>query len=183
MLISPFNSKSCVVVIDSQQKLLNAVAGGDQILQRQKIVVQAMNLLGVDVLATEQSPDKLGPTVGELSELFSEKVKVIAKQAFSCFDSEEFKNRVFTREYKVMAVMGVEAHVCVQQTVFDLLANRMQPVVLYDTIASRKELDLQLAVECMRQAGALITSSEAFIFQQLKTAAHPRFREVAGLIK
>ena len=95
----------------------------------------------------------------------------------------KFRTALKSRSRKTLIVCGIEAHVCVQQTVLDLLAKDYEVIVAADALTSRNVDNHQLALESMRHAGAFITSSEAIIFMLLRDAKHPNFREISKLIK
>ncbi|UDQ96668.1 isochorismatase family protein [Lentisphaerota bacterium WC36G] len=181
-LISPFNEEIAVVLIDAQEKLMPAMVDSEDVIKHQKMVCTAAKILNLDIFITEQYPQGLGSTVKELAEVTAES-KFFEKVEFSCLDNEKFAESFLKNGYKTVVLMGVESHICVQQTALAMLENNINVVVLADAVASRKVENKNLALDLMRQCGAFITSSESFLFSILKGAKHPNFRDISKLIK
>ena len=181
-IIPPFNEDIAVVLIDAQERLMGAMASLDETLKNQKMVLEAMNIINIDTFVTEQYPQGLGHTVEQLSDVIKS-VKVFEKSEFNCLDNEKFAKVFLEKGYKTAVLMGVESHICVQQTALALLESNINVTVLADAVDSRTIANKQIALDLMRQCGALITSSEAFVFGILKGAKHPNFREISKLIK
>ncbi len=179
--IKPTNS--CLIVIDMQEKILRVMSRASKYIEKQELLLKAAAILKMDSIVTEQYPAGLGQTIDELKCLLPEKTPVIEKTAFSCFEESKFRTALKAKSHKTIIVCGIEAHVCVQQTVFDLLAAGYKVVVAADALNSRNIEDYQLALESMRQAGALISSSEAIVFMLIRDAKHPDFREISKLVK
>ena len=132
---------------------------------------------------TEQYPKGLGNTIDELKCLLAKNTPIIPKTSFSCCGESAFRTAIKAKSRKTLIVCGIEAHVCVQQTVLDLLAEGYEVIIPADAITSRNNENYQLALDSMRQAGAFVTSSEAVIFKLLGDAKHPDFRTISKLIK
>lgn len=179
----PEVSDSLVVLIDVQEKFVPAIPTVQNILPRQKLILKAASELKLSTIITEQYPKGLGNTVPELKELFQPEWPVFEKSSFSCFGSTEFRKELTKSPKKYMAVMGIETHVCLLQTVVDALNKGYKPIVLADTVASRNEYDRQIALDFMRQQGAMIITAEAFLFMLMKDSGHPAFRAVSKLLK
>ena len=181
-IIPPFNEDIAVILIDAQEKLMPAMADCHETLKSQKMVMEATKILNIDSFVTEQYPRGLGNTVETLKDVIQH-ATVFEKTEFSCLDNEKFAEIFLEKGYKTAVLMGVESHICVQQTALAMLENNINVIVLADTVDSRDVANKQLALDLMRQCGAFVTSSEAFIFGILKGAKHPNFREVSKLIK
>jgi nicotinamidase-related amidase len=182
ILIPEVNS-SCLIVVDMQEKLVKAMHLPERCIESHQLLLKAASLLNLDILVTEQYPKGLGHTIPELKELFSSKYPIIEKSAFSCFGEPEFKKALTAKKIKSLIITGIESHVCVQQTVLDALAEGYQVFVPADTLTSRNIDDYNLSLKLMRQAGAVVTSTESLIFMLTRTSKHAQFREISKLIK
>ena len=109
--------------------------------------------------------------------------KIIEKVTFSACDNDETWNYLAQQNRISVLVFGVETHVCVMQTVLDLLDNGMQPVVIADATGSRDSYDRRQAIRRMRRAGAVITTTEAILFELCRSSKDPVFKAISQLIK
>lgn len=173
----------CFLLIDMQEKLRKAMSDVSKCINNQKLLLKSAGILEIDSIVTEQYPKGLGNTIDELKYLLPEKTPIIEKTSFSCMGESKFRTALKAKSRKTLIVCGIEAHVCVQQTVLDLLAEGYEVVIPADALTSRNADNHQLALETMRQAGAFVTSSESIIFMLLRDAKHPCFREISKLIK
>ncbi|MFA7230066.1 MAG: isochorismatase family protein [Victivallaceae bacterium] len=174
---------SLLVIVDMQEKLIQAAHSPGECIIKQRLMLQAAILLGLDVIVTEQSPQKLGRTTQAVKDILIPEWPVIEKTSFSCFGEPEFKAAVSSKTRKSIIVTGLEAHVCIQQTVLDALAAGYQVFVLADGITSRYARDCDAAINLMRQAGAVISTAESILFMLMKSSEHPQFRKVSQLVK
>ncbi len=167
--------ESSIVVIDVQERLVNAVkySPADNVSK----LVHAARLLDIPVIVTEQYPKGLGMTVDEVKSELAQNSVLVEKTAFSAF--EDIKPYVKGRIY----IMGIEAHICVYQTVCDLIEHGYDVYVIKDCCASRNKFEFKTGMDLMRQVGAKITCLETVLFECLKTSKHEYFKEVQGLIK
>jgi len=181
----PTSESSVFLLIDMQEKLLAAMNPLDtgNILCRQKIILAAAKELNIPVIITEQYPKGLGKTVSELSTAFTDEWPVFDKTSFSCFGDVNFRTEMGKRPIKSLFLMGVETHVCIQQTAVDALSRGFQVFLIADAVNSRKRNDAELAIDFMRGIDVSVTTSEAIIFSLLKDATHPSFKKVASLLK
>ena len=182
-MLYPDTNTAALLLIDMQEKLVKAMSADTQYIVRQKIMLEAAAVIGLDTIITEQYPQGLGHTLPELSALFKPGWPVIEKKSFSCFGEPQFTGSLKSKARKSIAVMGIEAHVCVQQTVLDALNQGYQVFILEDTLSSRKPSDMQTGLNLLRDHGAVITTVESYLFMLMKTADHPGFRQIAKLIK
>lgn len=173
----------CFILIDMQEKLRKAMSNVSKCIESQELLLKAAAILEIDSIVMEQYPKGLGNTVDELKCLLPESTPIIEKTSFSCMEESKFRTVLKAKSRKTLVVCGAEAHVCVQQTVLDLLDAGYKVIIPADALTSRNIDNYQLALESMRQAGAFITSSEAIIFMLLRDAKHPNFREISKLIK
>lgn len=175
-------SKSVLVLVDVQEKLLAAMPDPAGVIARTETLLRGCRALGVPVIHTEQVPDKLGPTVPAIRALLDGR-PAISKSVFSCFRQPEFEDRLDASGRTQAILAGVESHVCVLQTALDLLAEDYAVCVVADAVASRKAGDLAIALRAMEQAGAVLAGVESVLFQLLGTAEDPAFREIHRLIR
>ena len=171
--------RSVLLLIDLQQRLMPAIRDGDRVAERAARLAEAAQLLDVPVLATEQYPAGLGPTIDALA---GYPRATLAKTAFSAAADPGFEGLLpaGTRE---VVIAGVETHVCVLQTALELLGSRHRVILAADASGSRDEADHQAAVDRARQHGVEVVTSEMVLFEWLRDARHPRFREVQKLLK
>jgi nicotinamidase-related amidase len=202
-----------LLLIDLQQRLMPVIHDRDTVVARAVRLAEAARLMDVPVIATEQNPAGLGPTVPPLS---AYPQKVLAKTAFSAAGAPGLAALLLAAgggpaspggtpgegatasaggtpvegatasaggSRRQIIVAGCEAHVCVLQTVLDLLADGHRVAVAADAVGSRDPADRSAALERARQHGAEIVTSEMVLFEWLRDSQHPRFREVQKLLK
>ncbi len=174
MRIKP--SESLLLVVDLQGRLLPAIHGGDTVLANAIWMVDVAQAIGIPVLATEQYPQGLGQTAPALRARLSEDV-IVEKIHFSAV-TEGALFRTPETGRRQWIVVGTESHVCVQQTVLDLLAAGREVFVVEDAVGSRRARDRELALQRMQQNGAEIVTREMVAFEWLEQANTPVFREV-----
>lgn len=172
------------MIIDVQEKLSPHIYRYNDILKKTLILIQGLQVLDIPILLNEQYPEGLGRTVPEImAVLDTTKSKTIEKVTFSACDNDESWNYLAQQNRISVLVFGVEAHVCVMQTVLDLLDNGMQPVVIADAIGSRSAYDRRQAIRRMRRAGAVITTTEAILFELCRSSKDPAFKAISQLVK
>lgn len=170
---------AALLLIDLQERLVPAISDGDLLVARAGRLAEAARLLDVPVLATEQYPQGLGPTVAPLA---GYPRQTLAKTTFSAADAPGFAGLLpaGTRE---VVIAGCEAHVCVLQTALGLLGSRYRVILAADAAGSRDPADKAAAVERARQHGTEVVTTEMVLFEWLRDASHPRFREVQKLLR
>jgi nicotinamidase-related amidase len=171
--------RSVLLLVDLQERLVPALHEGDVVVQRTRRCAEAARLLDVPVRATEQHPAGLGPTVGALRGLAD---GVLAKTSFSAAADPGWPG-LLPPGATQLVVAGCEAHVCVLQTVLGLLDSGLEVAVVADAVGSRFPADRAAALERAARAGAEVVTSEMVLFEWLRDAAHPRFREVQKLLR
>ncbi|MFH1335378.1 MAG: isochorismatase family protein [Candidatus Zixiibacteriota bacterium] len=171
-----------LVIVDIQTKLLNVMFEKERLLSSCSKLIQAARLLEIPMVMTEQYPEGMGPTDSAILELLPE-VKAITKMSFSCCGVGDFDQKIKSLGKKQVMVIGIESHICVLQTVHDLLYQDYFVYVPYDTVSSRKEGDYKNALERMRHVGAVIGSVESAIFEMMKTAEISVFKQISWIIK
>jgi nicotinamidase-related amidase len=169
-----------LLVIDVQEKLLPWIGNRDGVVWNIRRLLDGAKVLGIPAVGTEQYPQGLGPTVPELAERLG---PMPSKLAFSAAVCEEIFRRLRAENRHKILVTGIETHVCVQQTVLDLLADGWQVYVAVDAVGSRYEVDYRTALERMHSAGAVLTTTEAALFEWCRQAGTPEFRKISQLAK
>jgi len=171
---------TALLVVDVQQKLLPVIAGHRRIAWNCRRLIDGAKVLEVPVAATEQYPRGLGSTVPELAERLGE---IPSKLTFSCGGCPEIFRQWEDRGIHKILVCGIEAHVCVQQTVMDLLAGGWRVYVAVDAVGSRFEIDYRTALARMNSAGAVLTTTEAALFEWCEVAGTPEFKQISRLVR
>jgi len=170
---------SALLVVDVQTRLLAAMAPPATLVWNIRRLIRGAQTLGIPVAATEQYPRGLGPTAIELGELLPE---IPSKLMFSCRECRSIFDSFRDQGIFKLLVVGIEAHVCVQQTVLDLLAEGFQVYVALDAVASRHPLDSETALRRMESAGATLTTTEAALFEWCEVAGTPEFKQISALV-
>ena len=174
-------SSECVLlIIDVQDKIVNTVADRANVLHGLKALISSSRILNIPIMITEQQ--KMGELASEINLPDNEVVR-FKKITFSCCDVSEFRNKLQTLGRKSVLVCGVETHICVMQTVLDLLDMKYEVLILRDLTSSHGIADRETAIERMRQAGAVISTTEAVIFELMGDAARPEFKRILQIIK
>lgn len=180
MLIDRDNS--LLLLVDMQERLLPAVIDSERTLRKAALLTVAAERMKVPVLVSEHYPKGIGPT----SAVFSANISagsVMHKIHFSCFADDDCRRRIAAAARKQVVLGGTETHVCVQQTALDLKQDGYQVFVAADATSSRHEDDKSLAIARMRAAGIVIVSAEMVVFEWMRRADTPVFREMLALIK
>ena len=176
---------SVLLVVDVQERLAATVPETQRaaVAEGSRRLVQAAALLDVPVVVSEQYPKGLGPTLPALAAALPPGATPFAKTRFSCAGagSPLDSGLLDTRPQVVLA--GMETHVCILQTALDLLERGRQVFVVEDAVCSRRPQHKANALARLRQAGAVVSNLESVLFEWLEDAAHPRFKEIAALVR
>ncbi|WEW98060.1 hydrolase [Pseudomonas nitroreducens] len=168
---------STLLIIDIQERLFPAIHANAAVLEHSAWLLAIARRLGVPVLATEQYPKGLGPTLPALRDELDEG-ELLEKVAFSAVNDPGLL-QMPGGDRRQFVVCGTEAHVCVLQTVLGLLAEDREVFVVEEALGSRRPQDKALALERMRQAGAVVVSREMVAFEWLERAGTEVFREIS----
>lgn len=172
----------CLLVIDIQGKLAQLMHDKQALFKNIQILITAAKILNIPILWTQQCPESLGPTVPEIAALLSDN-KPINKSAFSCCGAEPFNAELNDLARRQILLCGIEAHICIYQTAVELLRKGFDVNVIADAISSRTPDNKQIAISRMSADGVNISSVEMALFELLKTAEHPQFKQISKLIK
>ena len=155
---------SLVLIIDVQEKLLNAVFNKASLEKRAEIIAGAAKILGIPVIVTEDT-------------------QYFEKTAFSALENQEVLEALKKSGKKQIVIFGIETHICVSQTTNALINEGFEVSVIRDACGSRSELEYSAGINRMKDNGAHILTTEIALFEWLKSAKHPNFKEVQMLIK
>jgi len=176
-------NKAVLVVIDIQERLVPAMPQEIYLRLRNTvgILIQAAGMLGIPVVTTEQYPKGIGHTVPELAEAC--KGTVMEKVSFGCCGEPNFMAALKKIGRSQVIVTGMEAHVCVYQTVLGLLEGGYHVHLVRDAVCSRNKTDFLASIDNSARAGAVVTTAETALFQMLQKSTHEQFKAISKLIK
>jgi nicotinamidase-related amidase len=172
---------TALLVVDVQERFLTVVPGIERVMFNCRRLLDAAAVLGVRAAATEQYPEKLGATAPVLAERLGS--PALAKLAFSCGECGEIFAPWQAEGIERVLLCGIETHVCVGQTALDLLAAGFRVYVAVDAVAARTSLDHDTALRRMESSGAVLTTTEAAMFEWCVRAGTPEFRQISALAK
>jgi len=177
--------RAVVVVVDVQSRMLDAIGSDDRtgLVERIARLVAGASVMGAPVLFTEQYPQGLGLTADALLDVLRGARGPIIKSTCSCWRDAGFRAALQETQREHVLLAGIESHVCIQQTALDLLRVDYVPFVAVDAIASRRASDKETAVARMQQAGVVVSTTEALLFELVERCDHPRFKDILRLIK
>jgi nicotinamidase-related amidase len=169
-----------LLVVDLQEKLLARMEDRQRVIANAVRLAQGARLLGLPVAATEQYPKGLGPSVAELIDLIPERP---AKTTFHCCAVPQLLEQLYGRQIRHVTLAGIEAHVCVAQTALELLHLGFKVQVAADAVASRHKIDWEFALRRLERAGAVVSTTEAVLFEWTECSDRPEFKAISQLIK
>lgn len=177
---------SLLLIVDEQEKLAAAMDEKEDVIANTVLLLEAAKLLPAPVILTEQYSKGLGPTVPEVkAELPTgpQAVDPIEKITFDCFGEPSFIQAITLHQKRKIIMAGMETHICVLQTALGLLNRGYDVHVVSDAVCSRKAENKMTALQMMRDAGAVITSTETVLFQLLERADTPEFKTISRMVK
>lgn len=172
-----------LVIIDVQDAFAPVIDDFEQVVANCGLLAEGFGILGRPVIATEQYPKGLGHTVGALAGRLPEGTPVIEKTRFSACGVEGFEDAYDRARCETWVVCGVESHVCVNQTVHDLLSRGASVHVVSDAVGSRTQGNRIAGLEKAARAGAHVTSAEMVLFEMLGQAGGPEFKAISALVR
>jgi isochorismate hydrolase len=171
-----------LIMIDFQGNLARAMVDQDNLFSNNVKLIRGFQTLDLPIMITEQTPEKLGPTIGQLSGELGD-LKPIAKETFSCWANPSFRDRLESLTRRHVVLTGIESHICVYQTALDLIQNGYSVHLVADAVSSRTSENREVGIQAIKSAGANITSTEMVLFELLRTAADPKAREIFKIVK
>jgi nicotinamidase-related amidase len=170
--------RTTLVVVDVQEGFRKAIPGFERVAKATATLIEGADALGVPVVVSEQYPKGLGETASEVAEHLPDGTDPLEKVVFSAAEAEGFD--LGGRDQAL--VCGIETHVCVNQTVLDLLDAGTEVQVAEDAVGSRTEENKRVGLHKMERAGATLTSVETALFELLGRAGTDEFKQVQKLI-
>lgn len=174
-------NNTALLVVDIQERIINVMRKHKKLLENVTKLIKGAKIIGIPIFYTEQYPKGLGKTVQSIqSELENEAEQ---KLTFSCVGVKGLFENLKQSNISQVIVCGIESHVCVQQTVLDLLENGFQVNLPINAVSSRFKIDYKTALKRMDKNGAEITTVESILFELIETSGTPEFKNISSLIK
>lgn len=170
------------IVVDIQERLFPHIHENEALAARCAMLIKGLKVLDIPIIATQQYTKGLGATIAPVAEALGD-FEPIEKMTFSACSVPDVEMHIVGSSGHHVIVFGIEAHVCVQQTVVDIQAQGRKAVVVEDCVSSRNPNDKRIAIERMRSAGALITTAESLLFELLEEAGSDTFKQISALVK
>jgi nicotinamidase-related amidase len=176
---------TALVVCDVQERLFPVMDADhrEEVMRNIKVLATSARRLGLPTLLTEQYPKGLGHTLQELRDILGPGVEPLTKVTFSCGAAASFRARLEATGARQVVLTGIESHVSVLLSALDLIALGYSVQVVADAVTSRTQANWRLAMDQLRQAGAVVTGTESVLFQLLRQGDTDEFRELARLIR
>ncbi len=175
--------KAVFVSIDYQEKLVPAMYEHEELIADSVKFIRGLKAIGVPGLATTQYAKGLGDTVPEIKEALGD-TEVIDKNTFSVCGSDAFRSAFAEiAEGKDVIAIGIETHICLEQSVLDMIDMGCTVYVPADCVSSRRKKDKDTALRRLEKAGCIVTSYEALLFEMIRGAKHPAFKEISAIVK
>ena len=181
----PLAAENCaLVVIDIQEKLLPPIHERERLVKNSQLLIRLGKILKLPVLVTTQYEKGLGRTVPEIASLLPEQT-IYDKQEFSCFANEGFRAaaHALPSQRKTLLLCGMETHICVMQTALGAIQQDYTVHVAADAVGSRSELNWRIGLDRMREAGAVISSTETILYELLRGSGGAAFKEMLPYLK
>lgn len=179
---SDFSSENVqLLIVDIQEKLFPKIDQRELLLKNTEILIETAKALSIPIVLSEQYPSGLGTTLPSIKQILPAQIPCVEKLHFSCMQHPGFEDKLSERPQII--VVGIETHVCIYQTVSDLLLKDYWVWVPADAVGSRTKLNWETGLSLMEREGAWIASTENLIFRLLKTAGTDTFKTIAKLLK
>lgn len=177
-----FAEDTAALIIDFQEKLVPAIANNEEIVAKSATFVKGLKELGVPMAVTQQYTKGLGETVPAIKEALGE-FTPMEKTSFSALGCEEFVTWVKAQGKKTILVCGVEAHICVLQSIIDLIREGYRVFIVADCVGSRLVYNKDYAIQRATQEGAFVTTCEGALYEMVQGAGTPHFKAISKLTK
>jgi nicotinamidase-related amidase len=181
----PLQAEQCaLIVVDIQEKLLPPIFNGHELVKNSQLLVRLANILEIPITVTTQYVKGLGPTVPEIASLLTG-TQPIDKLQFGCFGCNDFRSALksLPGNRNTLLVCGMEAHICVMQTVLGALNDGFLVHVASDAVGSRTRWNWEIGIDRMRAAGAVISTTEMMIYELLGASGTPQFKQMLPYLK
>ncbi len=174
---------SVVVALDPQPNFLKSITDSEQFMLRGLFLLEVSALLEVPILITEQNPLKMGGIDPKISEAIGEDYPLYGKMSFSCCESGPFLDHLQKLGKKQIILWGLETHICVCQSALQLTQKGFEVFVAADALGARSALAHHIGLSRIKQSGVVLTHTESVVYEWIKNAENPAFREVLSLVK
>jgi len=171
-----------LIIIDIQGNLAQAMHDKENLFTNNVRLIQGFKVLNLPIIFTEQIPQKLGKTLPAISQEL-QGIMPIAKETFSCWEDRNFKEQLEGLNRRHVVLTGIECHVCVYQTSLDLISNGYTVHLVTDAVSSRTLENRKVGIDAIKSARAHLTSTEMVLFELLRTAADPTFKDIFKIVK
>jgi nicotinamidase-related amidase len=171
-----------LVIIDIQGNLAQAMFEKENLFANALKLIKGFKVFNLPIILTEQIPQKLGQTIPQIAAQL-DGIKPIAKETFSCWADVNFRQQLEVLSRRHVVLLGIESHVCVYQTALDLIQNGYNIHLVADAVSSRTLENREIGLAAMKSAGAHLASTEMVLFELLRTAADPKFKEIFKIVK
>ncbi len=168
------------LVIDYQVKFIPVMSDPERLIERTRLLLSGLAVHEIPILVTRQYPKGLGETVPEITDVLENDV-TLDKITFSCLDNETIRES-FLPEKPNVIVCGIETHICVVQTVLDLLEMGKTVYLVVDCLDSRRPEDSRIALKRMIDAGAIPVTAESILFELTNIAGTEKFKRISNLV-
>lgn len=177
-------NNSCLIIIDIQGKLSAAIPEKvtNRLRNNTSILITAANQLNIPIIATAQYPKGLGPIEEFITTSLSDSARKFDKTCFSCLGAEGLSEYLTNLNKRQIILLGIEAHICVLQSAFELMAEGYEVFVVTDATGSRKLSSYDIALSRMNQSCVNLLTTESVLFEWLRDATHPQFKSLSKLI-
>jgi len=176
--------RCALLVVDIQEKLLPPIFQKEQLVRNSKLLIRATGVLKIPAIVSTQYAKRLGATVPEVASLLPE-TEAIDKNLFSCFGSDVFCTLLkrLPGNRNTLLLCGMESHICVTQTALAALREGYLVHIASDAVSSRTEWNWKIGLDRMRDAGAVISSTEMMIYELMRSSSSPAFKEMLPYLK
>jgi nicotinamidase-related amidase len=175
--------ETALVVIDVQEAFRNVVPESVDFIGRVARIVRGFGILEIPIVVTEQYPKGLGRTAAEILDALPESAEIVEKSTFSSCGAADFLVAINKTGARQVLVCGLETHICVNQTVHDLLDSGFQVHLLTDAVGSRFEVDKRAGIDKMIAGGAIPSSVEMALFELMGDSKHEHFKAIQAIVK
>ena len=177
-------SNSLILLIDIQEKLLPKIHSHKELLDFSLKIIDVAKVLNIPMIVSEQYPKGLGSTVKSIkSKLKESNFKIFEKTTFSCLGNSEIRNYLKQQKRKQIIVCGIEAHICVLQSVNDLLKINNNVFIVDEAVGSRYKESKRIGINRIKQIGASLINFEMYLFELIRDSKHHKFKELSSFVK
>lgn len=171
------------LIVDFQERLVPVIHNNEDLLHNTEILIKGLKVLGIPMVVTQQYTKGIGMTVPVLTEAIGKDIGYEDKITFSCAEDENILNKLKQTGRKNIIICGIEAHICVLQTVTDLIAKGYNVILVEDCVGSRRESDRLVGIKRAILEGAIPTTYESILFELTRVAKTDLFKEISRLVK